>query len=84
MATKAIIRCKTCKEKFTLYWFNLRRDAIQCPNCNAKMTEFLSEQVFHAFAAVVDANTELCKSYLQDEAPLFEVDFTHKNELKQS
>lgn len=82
MATKAIIRCKTCKEKFTLYWSDPKQDAIQCPNCDAKMTKFLSEQVFSAFAAVVNANTELCKSYLQDEAPLFEVDFTHKNDLK--
>lgn len=82
MATKAIIRCKTCKEKFTLYWSDMKHDAIQCPNCNAKMTEYLSEKVLNAFAAVVDANTELYKAYLQEESPLFEIDFTHKNDPK--
>ena len=41
------------------------------------MDEFMSEQVFNAFATVVDANHELYKSHLENHMPLFEVDFSH-------
>lgn len=78
MATKAIIRCKRCEEEFPIYWSDMSHDLlIRCKNCSATMDEFMSEQVFNAFATVVDANHELYKSHLENHMPLFEVDFSH-------
>lgn len=77
MATRAVIRCKKCGEKFPVYWCDVSHDPIRCKNCSATMNEFMTEQVIHALAAAVDANHELRKSHLESNAPLFEVDFLH-------
>ncbi len=83
MATKAIIRCKKCGEEFPIYWSEMSHDIIKCKNCYAAMDQFMTDQVFDAFAAVVDANRELCKSHLEsDNMPLFEVDFSHTNYIE--
>lgn len=82
MSTKAVINCKSCNKKFELYWSQLPSKPFSCPNCGAKMTDYMSKQVISALASVVDANVELNKLHLQDEEPLFEVSVKHEGSVK--
>ncbi len=77
MATKAVIRCKRCGEKFPIYWCDASYEPIRCKNCSATMDEFTTGQVIQALAAAEEANHELRKSHLESNMPLFEVDFLH-------
>lgn len=79
MATKAIIRCKKCGEEFSIYWSDITHEPIKCKNCFAAMDQFMTDQVLNAFAGVVDANKELYKSHLENNMPLFELEFSHTN-----
>lgn len=79
MATKAIIRCKKCGEEFPIYLNDKVNEPIRCKNCYVVMDQFMTNQVLGALATVADANRELYRSHLEDDMPLFEVDFSHTN-----
>lgn len=77
MATKAVIRCKTCSEEFPIYWTKVDHKPISCPNCNSELNEQLSNQVINALSVLQDLNVELLKAHSEYNVPLFEVSIFH-------